>query len=289
MEAALGEALRWANLAWPDHDWSRSELWQGAFHEVLVLPRGPAARLTTGPGHRDRVRRETEVMALLARLELPTPIPAPLSAPVTVDGRSGVLTSFVAGQTMETQDWSVVRGGLTRVLAALQQIEAVDVARLLPPPRGWCGGAGWQDVVSAQLVPLLPPHARAPANRVVADVLRAERLAEPQLVHGDFGLHNVLWTGATVSGLIDVDHASWGDPAIDVAPLIGAFGVSQLAADFEPEVLQRGMYHRATLSLQVAAAAQLADRTGLRDHALENFARRQAEGTLYDPEGHRPD
>lgn len=93
------------------------------------------------------------------------------------------------------------------------------------------------------------------------DVLDAEQAVAPVPVHGDLGMHNILWHGAdtdrrspsTISGLIDLDHAALGDPAIDVAPLLGRFGTA-LAGVVSPGLLRRAMPHRATLSLQVAAA-----------------------------------
>jgi hypothetical protein len=48
------------------------------------------------------------------------------------------------------------------------------------------------------------------------------------------------------------------------------------------------MRHRASLPLQVAAAAELTGDQHLRDHALTNFTTRLAAGTLYDPAGARP-
>ncbi len=120
-------------------------------------------------------------------------------------------------------------------------------------------------------------------------MLAAELTAEPVPVHGDLGMHNILWDdqGAelTISGLIDLDHAALGDPAIDVAPLVGQFGASALADVIGPQLLHRAMLHRATLSLQVAAAAELRHDTALRDFALANFSERYRSGTLYDPDG----
>lgn len=75
--------------------------------------------------------------------------------------------------------------------------------------------------------------------------------------------------------MIDADHAAWADPAIDVAPLLAHYDPAELALDLDDEVLRRAAIHRRSLSLQVAAAAELAGDDSLRDHALGNFARRQ--------------
>ena len=45
------------------------------------------------------------------------------------------------------------------------------------------------------------------------------------------------------------------------------------------------LLHRASLSLQVAAAAELRHDTTPRDFALANFGERYWAGTLYDPDG----
>jgi Ser/Thr protein kinase RdoA (MazF antagonist) len=137
---------------------------------------------------------------------------------------------------------------------------------------------------------------REAARRVVGDMLAAEQTIAAVPVHGDLGMHNILWHDAgaeqgsalTISGLIDLDHAAFGDPAIDVAPLLGQFGSSALGDALSSALLSRAMLHRATLSLQVAAAAELRGDDALRDFALSNFDKRHTAGTLYDPDGRRP-
>lgn len=278
----------WARRAWPDQDWGRAEARHGAFHEVLVLPGGPVARVAEGLDQERRVARETLVMSLMANLDLPVPVPTPVSVPVTLAGRTGMLTSFVPGQPLHDAAWPDVRDQLMVLLGALQQTRLRDLHRSLPKPREWCGGASWPDIVHDRLISLLPTSAQEEAARVVADLLVAEQGAEPGLAHGDFGLHNVLWSGSNVSGLIDFDHCCWGDPAMDIAPLVGAFHAGAVTGVVDADTVRRAMYHRATLSLQVAAAAELAGKRALRDHALGNFAQRLAEGTLYDPGGELP-
>jgi aminoglycoside phosphotransferase (APT) family kinase protein len=108
------------------------------------------------------------------------------------------------------------------------------------------------------------------------------------LCHGDFGPHNILWHQDRAAGLIDLDHACLGDPAIDLAPLIGCHGVQAIRPIARPDALKRAMFHRATLSLQVAAAAHLNGSYELRDHALRNFTSRNDNGTLFDPSGATP-
>jgi len=276
-----------AARAWPAHDWSPAIVASGAFHDVVVRAPHVAARIAGGRGHRRRVSREAVAVRIVAGLELPFLVPQVLGDPVTRAGRTGLLTTFVAGQARLSASWPQARAG---VAAALDAFRAVPEHRCagLPAPRTWCGGDGWDDVVRSDLVSRLPTGARATAVAVVDDVLAVERDADRSFVHGDVGLHNLLWSGDRPTGLIDADHACWGDPAMDVAPLVGTFGAARVAQIAPPELVQRALYHRASLPLQVAAAAQLIGDCALRDHALRNFATRVAERTLYDPNGMRP-
>lgn len=144
--------------------------------------------------------------------------------------------------------------------------------------------------MSRELAPLLGPSAADVAEVQVQPALDVERDVAPTLCHGDFGPHNILWAGGTAASVIDWDHACIGDPAIDLAPLISFHGASALCALASAEEVRRAKIHRATLPLQVAAAARLAGLEPLRDHALANFERRLAEGTLFGPGGdHEPE
>jgi aminoglycoside phosphotransferase (APT) family kinase protein len=132
----------------------------------------------------------------------------------------------VAGRQIESASWTQVRGGLVDVLQTLHAVSAGPVTASLPPPRAWCGGRQWPDIVCGRLAARLPGLAARAAHAVVADVIVAENAAGRSLVHGDLGLHNLLWHADRVTGMIDFDHACWGDPAIDIAPLIGTFGAA---------------------------------------------------------------
>ncbi|GAB3261976.1 hypothetical protein GCM10027425_25670 [Alteromonas gracilis] len=61
---------------------------------------------------------------------------------------------------------------------------------------------------------------------------------------------------------------------------MGFHGAEAVAGLADARTLARARAHRATLSLQVAAAAHLCGLPSLRDHALGSFARRHREGTL---------
>ncbi len=278
--------LAWVEATWPDRSWAGAEVRHGAFHEVVVAS-DHVARVARGDGHRSRVDREAGLLQLAGQLELSCAVPVLLGGTVSRDGRSGFRTTALPGEQRDSASWREVRKGLLAILAELAQVSPKP-GTALPAARMWCGGPDWPAIVAGRLLCHLPRDLAGRASAVVADVVAVEQDSAPGFVHGDFGLHNVLWVSCAPCGLIDFDHLGWGDPAIDVAPLVGMFSAARLSGDFDQEVLRRAMVHRASLPLQVAAAAELAGDAGLRDHALGNFTARAASGTLHDPGGHTP-
>jgi aminoglycoside phosphotransferase (APT) family kinase protein len=96
-------------------------------------------------------------------------------------------------------------------------------------------GTGARDHIAAQLGAFLvslhavPLDAFDPAVPVAND----RSTWEPTLIHGDFGPSNILYderTGA-LSGIIDWSSAGSGDPATDLAALIGPVSYSEDFAD----------------------------------------------------------
>jgi Ser/Thr protein kinase RdoA (MazF antagonist) len=88
-----------------------------------------------------------------------------------------------------------------------------SVVRVASAPRHeeqtlqWCGGDRWPTIIE-QLFTALDETVASAARRVVADVLTTEPHNGHTLVHGDFGLHNLLWSGDTLPTIIDWDNAS---------------------------------------------------------------------------------
>ncbi len=282
------DVVMWAAATWPGYRWSEAVMQRGSFHRVLVLAPDVVARVATGTGRRDRVSREALALSLVAEAGLPLAVPLLLSEVADRDGACGLLTSWVPGRPGIGRPWLEVRAGFEEVLSGLAAVPVDGPVAGLPPVRAWCGGEDWPDLVRTALLPLLSASARSEAAAAMDALAAAETDAPRALVHGDLGPHNVLWQDRAVSGLIDLDHAAIGDPAIDVAPLIGAYGAAAVAEVAGAMVVRRGLIHRATLSLQVAAAAELVGDVALRDHALANVEARTRAGTLWDPDGSAP-
>lgn len=79
------------------------------------------------------------------------------------------------------------------------------------------------------------------------------------LVHGDFGPTNILYSPSGVTGIIDFGSLHVGDPAVDIASLIGPFGYGEKfihkMTRFFPEIksyMNRARFYASTFALQEA-------------------------------------
>lgn len=257
---------------WPELPWSALRETHGAFHHVLLLPPVAVLRIRTGMGHEVATRREHDIAAALSAAGLQ--IPHPLADPRHTELWSTSAFTFVDGASREAGSWAEDRADILSLLETWAAVGKATgaLASQLPAARSWCGGQQWPSLVEEMTA--ADPVIQDAARQRVHTVLELESATERSAVHGDFGPHNLVHplTGSPV--LIDTDHAAWADPAIDVAPLLGFYSWQALAADLPAPLLTRAAAHRRTLSLQVAAAAQLRGDLQLRDHALTNFARR---------------
>jgi len=82
---------------------------------------------------------------------------------------------------------------------------------------------------------------------------------QPCLIHGDFGMTNILYDGEKkrISGIIDFGGAGIGDPAYDFAGLLSSYGshflegFSSLYPNFN-QAMDRMNFYRSTFALQEA-------------------------------------
>jgi aminoglycoside 2''-phosphotransferase len=127
---------------------------------------------------------------------------------------------------------------------------------------------GWSDFferVEKMLFPHMRPDARKRVESLCRDMLAAiSKSNEPlTVIHGDFGMGNILIDPVTgrVSGVIDFGSVTIGDPAYDLASMMGTEGrgmgeafVRRMAA-FYPDLeaqLERANLYRKTFALQEA-------------------------------------
>jgi Ser/Thr protein kinase RdoA (MazF antagonist) len=232
-----------------------------------------------------RLAREHALLTAVAAMELPVAHPRALPGIADRADRTAMLVTTVPGTERPQPDWDPVAGPLIALLRDLHAAGPVPAA----PPRAWCGGPHWPDIVADSVIPALPADCATAADRVVRELLAAERDAPIGFVHGDFGPHNILWRGDEICSLIDFDHSCAGDPAIDYASLISFYGADAIRGRTrDPALVDRALRHRAGFTLQLAAAAVLVGDARLFGHTIGNFTTRLRAGTLHDPGGSTP-
>lgn len=263
---------------WSDLGWTGPVYSHGAFHHVAVLGSTGVVRVSFAANHEAQIARQSAALLAVGRAGLKTCIPKLLRT-WTCDTWSAMACTVIDGAHMADRPWHEVRHDTA---AILEDLHGAQLPTGLPAARSWCGGNSWPDVVE-RITAVAGTRVRKAAQTVVREVLNLEEEVPDSLVHGDFGPHNILWDPAGTPGLIDFDNACAADPAIDVAPLIGFYGAAKVGEVVDADVLARAKVYRASLPLQVAAAASLGADRRLQSHALSNFARRLEAGSLHDP------
>ncbi|WP_250448228.1 aminoglycoside phosphotransferase family protein [Actinotalea sp. C106] len=278
--STLAEDTRplWAEArnVWPELPWYQMTPKHGAFHHVAVLGDEVVVRLTTGHRHAERTTAEAANLEALESIGFPWALPRLIGGVEVRDAWSGVAMTPVPGRSLEGLPWSAARDAVGRVLEGLHAAEphgADGALRRLRPVRDWCGGPAWPEIVARLTAPWGAAQ-RERARALCAEVAPAEPGVDLVVVHGDLSPFNLHVDGGGVVGVIDLDHACVGDPAIDLAGVVAAYGAEAARQVAPKNVVARALVHRASLPLQVAAAAELAGDPALRDHALARAARR---------------
>nr|WP_308125703.1 aminoglycoside phosphotransferase family protein [Nonomuraea ceibae] len=240
---------------------------QGQFHQVVIgadrvvcLPRTDAAAT--------RLPHRAAILRLLAALDLGFATPRPLEEG-SADGLPYLVLSRVPGAPLEAEaleDPQVAEAVATQyvtLLTALARNGASDQARAaLPAPRDrWRRFAA---DVRAELFGLMSDGGRQRAERELAALDGLPHLTDA-VVHGDLGAENVLWERKdglpVLSGVIDWDEVTIGDPAEDLAAVAASYGASflnrVLTLDARPDstMTARIAVIRATFALQQALSA----------------------------------
>lgn len=161
-------------------------------------------RVASGKNHRMQTKREHETLRAFQQADLAFRFPSVLAEPVNTSTWSASASSFIAGQHKPTLTWAEIREPFAQIVESIRNASVMPGA--LPRPRQWCGGSDWPDLV-ARITEPFERQVRQASLDVVQQVLQIESSCEPAIVHGDFGLHNVLWDSDNRPGLIDFDNA----------------------------------------------------------------------------------
>jgi aminoglycoside phosphotransferase (APT) family kinase protein len=263
----------------------------GGFSNLAVAARIGGARCVIKaaelPAKREDLRREQLVLGLLGGRRLGAPTPLAFAercgwAVLVMRRRPGVPGITLYGGAPEALAPAYTRLG--RTLARLHSLG------LAPPP----AAAGERLLIAERAAALAASLADLP----LPDVLRAPlaaalehpawQPARPRLVHGDAGLHNVLW-GPSGLTLLDWELAGWGDPRLDLAwvawtmrfrGLPTTHGGALLAGYGRERAAALGLEEAALRALALGQVAALLARAAGRAGAWEEWLRR-ARWTLH--------
>lgn len=254
----------------PGEEVAQLSVHEGQFYRVVVgaervvcLPRSPAAAA--------RLPERATVLRTLAGLDLGFRTPEP--QPVERQGGQHpefLVLSRVPGAPLapaelaEPAVFDAVAAQLAELLAGLAEAGRDARVRAALPPAAEDRWRRFAADVRAELAPLMSAAGRRRAERELATLDDLPHLTDA-VVHGDLGGENVLWTSADgaplLSGVVDWDEVTLGDPAEDLAAVEASYG---------PELVGRVRAHggwsgaewdariaaiRGTFALQQALAA----------------------------------
>lgn len=240
---------------------------------VFRFPRNPAALA--------RLRTEA---TLLQRLAPGAPVAIPAPTHLRVEGELGnVFMGYrlLPGEPLRRDTWLALSDpqrqraatALGRFLAWLHGLGPAGAeSGILSDIDLPCvaGPAAWR-ALQQLFEERLFPHMSASGREAVSGAYRRfvdehqDQAAVQSLVHGDFGPSNILFDEARgeVSAIIDFGSSGLGDPAVDLAALIGpvSYGediVRLMAGAYPtaPDLVPRARYYASTFALQEALYAQ---------------------------------
>lgn len=201
----------------------RASVVDGADRETDVVIRKVA------PGRRaDGLRPEYDVVSFVATSDVP--VPRPLWFREDCAGTPAFATTGVPGGVLgDVWGWTgrpVASGvrDLGRAMGTLHSLDPAGPATLPLPPLGTHRDHLAAIVERTEVLTTIwqTEDAFRPVFEQVLDWLRAhapEDAGTQVLVHGDFGLHNALFTDGRLSGMLDWERAHLGNPAEDLAYL----------------------------------------------------------------------
>ncbi|GII91789.1 phosphotransferase family protein [Sinosporangium siamense] len=240
----------------PGDAWGDLEVRRGQFHEVFLGAERVVCFARTAAASA-RLPGRAETLRSLARLDLGFKVPVPLE-----EGDGYLVLSRVPGSPLAREavaDPAVA----VQYSSLLEALANAGAAAALPR----AAEDQWRRFASDVRAELFPLMSQAGRRRADGELAAAEALpwTTGALVHGDLGAENVLWETAggspRLSGVIDWDEASLGDPAEDFAAIGASYGdgflhrVLASSGRLEGDLLGRITAIRGTFALQQALYA----------------------------------
>ena len=170
-------------------------------------------RMTDDPDP-ERAAADFHGLRIARKHGIPAPEPLYLDETGELLGIPGIVSGFIeGGQVSRPEDvtsWSV---DIARMLLRVHDISPSSEERSRIYDGREMGlyflGGNWPDTMAGH--PLT-----APIFDAVLDLRAGLRRVPPVFLHMDYWPGNILWSQGQISGLVDWDAASYGDPALDV-------------------------------------------------------------------------
>ncbi len=209
------------------------QLARGVTHDTLIVSVAsePAAVLRLAPSRPEVLPRlhpwqEGELFELLKGSNLPAPAALIVDRDGSELGSPGLLMSYLAGANTMTWEQMRERGGEGSGEDAFATMVRMHE---LPVPEGWPQREEGETHVARELAGTARLREEAGAGAPPELPLALERLSAsppeptgpPCVVHGDFRPANLMAAAGRVTGILDWEMASTGDPLCD-------FGVSTM-------------------------------------------------------------
>ena len=185
----------------------------GSAHTVINAGHLVSVRIAKTRSVAQRVERRTELLRALPA-DLPFQVPRPLTRILTRGGFTAVGLTWVPGRPRPTGP--APTRTLGRAMRAIYRVDPEPLRGLVDESCQHWGGSDWARTLRRRVVPLLREPLQPKALRFIDEALALDPVPH-RLVHADFAGHNILWQKDRVSGVIDWDHATIGDPTWDIA------------------------------------------------------------------------
>ena len=251
----------------------------GLVNDVVILDDAWVFRFPKDAWAGEVLQREARVLELARRyVSLPLPelaLHPNFASYRMIPGRALFREDIFSRPDREQEALAEALGGFLRQLHA---IPAAEAERSEIGPSGAARSLDdWRQMyarLEGELFPYLMTHQRQWVERRFRPVLDGSLPLDcsPALIHGDLGQYHLIYDPKAncLNGVIDFGTAGLGDPAVDFAAVIDAFGERFLERmlPYHPGILpalERARFWAATLELQWALG-------GLRSGDLSWFA-----------------
>jgi aminoglycoside 2''-phosphotransferase len=209
------------------------------------------------------LRREAAVLPHLRSL-LPLPVPEPRI--IEINGDVIALHPVILGQPLRSIQAfpCVLTSSIAKMLGSfLQQLHrdsTNETIRHIPcdiPRADIDWWLAFSQEVESRILPDLDGAQRDAVRAALVEHVDRMPHLPVSLIHGDFGIGNILWDGTQITGIIDFGSMRWADPSWDVAGIAAGFGIDfarQLSSGYPglEELLPRTSFYRLAFALMEA-------------------------------------